>query len=135
MDHDGVKGRLNDITFCDRSSHHDESIAHLISNYKDFVTRMKDVAKTAISKSNDRKLQEEFENILRTPITKNSRNDSCKYEDLLKGQFKLTEVHRMERKNDADYVYGKVADLSQESIKQLIKKGEDDAMHPFNCFT
>ena len=96
---------------------------------------MKDLAKTAISKSNDRKLQEEFENILRTPITKNSRNDSCKYEDLLKGQFKLTEVHRVERKNDADDVYGKVADLSQESIKQLIKKGEDDAMHLFNCFT
>ena len=135
MDHDGVKGRLNDITFCDRSSHHDESIAHLISNYKDFVTRMKDLAKTVISKSNDRKLQEEFENILRTPITKNSRNDSCKYEDLLKGQFKLTEVHRVERKNDADDVYGKVANLSQESIKQLIKKGEDDAMHLFNCFT
>jgi NTE family protein len=59
MDHDGVKSRQNDITFCDRSSHHEESIARLISNYKDFVTRMKDLAKTAISKSNDPKLQED----------------------------------------------------------------------------
>jgi NTE family protein len=132
MDHDGVKDRQNDITFCDRSSHHDESIAHLISNYKDFVTRMKDLAMTAISKSNDPQLQKEFENILRTPATKDSRNDRRRYEDLLKGQFKLTEVYRVERKNDADDVYGKTADLSQETIKQLIEKGERDAMNIFN---
>jgi NTE family protein len=132
MDHDGVKGRQNDIAFCDRSSHHDERIAHLISNYKDFVTRMTDLVIRAISKSNDPQLQEEFDNILRTPTTKNSRNDSRRYEDLLKGRFKLTEVYRVERKNDDDDVSGKTADLSQETIKQLIEKGEQDAMNIFN---
>src|SRR5207248_9660066 len=98
-DHDGVKARQNDITFCDRSSHHDESITHLISNYKNLVTQMKDLAVRAISKSNDPQLQREFENILRAPTTKESKYNNRRYEDLLKGQFKLTEVFRVERKN------------------------------------
>jgi NTE family protein len=132
MDHDGVKGRQNDIIFCDRSSHHDESIAHLISNYKNLVTQMKDLTARAISKSNDPQLQREFENILRTPTTtKESKYDNRRYEDLLKGQFKLTEVFRVERKNDADDVSGKTADFTHETIKQLIEKGERDAMNIF----
>ena len=132
MDHDGVKDRQNDITFCDRNSHHDESIGHLISNYKKFGTQMKDLAMRAISKNNDPELQKEFENILMTPIpTKDSRYNSCRYEDLLKGQFKLTGVFRVERKNDADDVFGKTADFTLETIKQLIEKGEHDAMDVF----
>jgi len=132
MNRDGVKDRQNDITFCDRNSHYDESIAHLISNYKKFVTQMKDLAMRAISKSNDTQLQKEFENILMTPITtKDSRYDSRRYKDLLKGQFKLTGVFRVERKNDADDVFGKTADFTLETIKQLIEKGEHDAMNVF----
>ncbi|MGC2575479.1 MAG: hypothetical protein WA364_28565, partial [Candidatus Nitrosopolaris sp.] len=131
MDHDGVKSRQSDITFCDRSSRHDEDMAHLISSYKDFVTRMKDLAKKAISKSNDPRLQEEFEKILAT-CAKSSTNDNCSYEDLLKGQYKLTKVYRVERKNDADDVYGKTADLSVETIRHLIEKGERDATAIFS---
>lgn len=86
----------------------------------------------AISKSNDAQLQKEFENILMKPITtKDSRYDIRRYEDLLKGQFKLTGVFRVERKNDADDVFGKTADFTLETIKQLIEKGEHDAMNIF----
>jgi NTE family protein len=133
MDHDGVKGRQNDITFCDRNSHYDESMAMLVSDYKTFITRMKDLAMNAISESNDPKLQKDFEDILETPITttKDGKYDSRRYKDLLKGRFKLTEVYRVERKNDPDDVSGKTADLTQETIKQLIEKGERDAMNVF----
>jgi NTE family protein len=126
MDHDGVKSRQSDITFCDRSSSYDENMAHLISNYKDFVSRMKDLANRAVSKSNDPQLQEEFENILAT-CTEDNRSNSCRYEDLLKGQYKLTKVFRLQRKKDAYDVWGKTADLSLETIKQLIEQGEHDA--------
>jgi hypothetical protein len=35
----------------------------------------------------------------------------------------------VERKNDADDVYCKTADLSLETIRQLIEKGERDATY------
>ncbi len=126
MDHDGVKGRLNDITFCDRNSCYDESIATLVSDYKTFISRTMD----AIFESNDPKLQKEFESILQTPISaKDGQYDGRTYKDLVKGRFKLTKVFRVERKNDADDVGGKTADFSQETIKQLIEQGERDAMN------
>ena len=132
MDHDGVKDRQNDIIFSDRSSYHDEGIAYLISDYKNFVTQMKDLTVRAISKSDDPQLQMEFENILRTPTTNNdNKYDNRRYEDLLKGQFKLTKVFRVERKNDTDDILGKIADFTQETIKQLIEKGEQDARNVF----
>jgi NTE family protein len=128
MDHDGVKGRLNDITFCDRSSCYDESIAMLVSDYKTFITRTIDT----ISESNDPKLQKKFEGILETPISnKDGQCDNRSYKDLVKGRFKLTKVFRVERKNDADDVWGKTADFTQETIKQLIEQGERDAMNVF----
>ena len=53
------------------------------------------------------------------------------YKDLLKGQFKLAKVLRVERKNDADDVFLKTADFTQATIKQLIEKGERDASNLF----
>ena len=132
IDHDGVKARLNDITFCDRSSHYDEYTARLISNYKDFATRLTDFAKNALSKNNDPDLEKELAGILETPITDKDGNcDSTKYQDLLNDRFKLTRVLRVERKNDANDISGKVADFTQETIKQLIEKGEHDALDLF----
>ncbi|HEY7082725.1 MAG TPA: patatin-like phospholipase family protein [Nitrososphaeraceae archaeon] len=130
MDHDGVKSRQNDITFCDRSSHYDENMAHMISNYKDLGSRLKDLADRAIYNSNDPQLREEFESILAMP-TKDSESYSCRYEDLLKGRYNL-KVYRIERKNDADEVFGKTADLSLKTIRQLIEKGERDATGIFS---
>jgi hypothetical protein len=93
---------------------------------------MKNLTVRAISKSNDRQLQKEFENILKTPTTnKDSKYDNRRYEDFLKGQFNLTKVSRVERKNDSDDILGKIADFTQETIKQLIEKGEQDAMNLF----
>ncbi len=132
VDHDGVKARLNDITFCDRNSQYDEAVAHLVSNYKDFVTQMKDLANKAISKINDPDLEKELEAILQTPITGGDVNDdSGKYKDLLNGRVKLTKVLRVERKNDAYDIFNKVADFTRETITQLIQKGEHDALGLF----
>jgi predicted acylesterase/phospholipase RssA len=132
MDHDGVRSRQNDITFCDRSSHYDEGMAHLISDYKNFVIQLKDLAERAISNGNDPQLQRDFQNILKTHATKDSEYDIRRYEDLLKGQFKLTNVYRVECKNDADDIAGKIADFTQETIRHLIQKGECDAMEIFS---
>jgi len=132
IDHDGVKARLNDITFCDRNSHYDEGIARLLSNYKDFVTQMKELVNKAISKIDDPDITKEFEGILETPITGEDVTDDCgKYKDLLNGRFKLTKVLRVERKNDAYDISNKVADFTRETITQLVEKGENDALNLF----
>ena len=50
-DYDGVKDRKNDIIFGDRTSHYDEKMAHLITDYANFGTQMKGLAYEAISQN------------------------------------------------------------------------------------
>jgi hypothetical protein len=47
-DYDGVNDRKNDIIFGDRCSHHDQSVANLITDYKDFISEIKDLIKSNI---------------------------------------------------------------------------------------
>ena len=58
-----------------------------------------------------------------------------KYEDLIKGRFKLHRVVRIERSNDEDPITGREVDYSSEptdfthdTIKKLIEQGEKDAL-------
>ena len=60
---------------------------------------------------------------------------SEKYKDLIKGKFKLINVMRIERSNDIDTSTSKEADYSSkptdfthDTIKKLIKQGEEDAL-------
>ena len=91
-DHDGVKDRVNDIIYSDRTSHYDENMAHLVTYYTKFTLQMKKLAKDAISKvdnETDRAdLQKKLEAILTTTSTsKDQRGLHGKYKDLVKGQF------------------------------------------------
>jgi hypothetical protein len=140
-DHDGVKDRQNDIIYGDRSSHHDEKVAYLVADLRDFATQMKKLSREAISKvrkeSDKKKMKKKFDNILATRTTTASKdfNDgelSSRYDDLLKGQYKLTKVvriERTERTNDyyADTIYGKGGDFTANTIDGLIEEGKRDA--------
>jgi NTE family protein len=68
QDYDGVKDRHNDIKYGDRTSHYDENMAHIITDYNNFVTEMKDLLTDAISKVNDKELQKRFEKILKQKL-------------------------------------------------------------------
>jgi predicted acylesterase/phospholipase RssA len=131
QDRDGVKDRQNDIIFGDRTSHYDEKIAHLMTDYSDFVTQMKDLADEAILKVNDENNKEELkkklESILKTKITNKDTKDATTYEDLMRGGFKLTKLIRIERTNYINSIYGKTGDLTLQTINKLIKEGECDA--------
>jgi hypothetical protein len=94
---------------------------------------MKYLVEKAISKTNDPHLVDEFNGILETHIAgKDGNDDNRKFKDLLNGRFKLAKVLRVERKNDADEISGKVADFTQETIKRLIERGEHDASNLFD---
>jgi NTE family protein len=128
-DHDGVKDRNNDILYGDRTSHYDEKIAHLITDYARLVSQMKELIEEAISKVNEknekRKLDKKLEDIL--SIKTISKDEARKYEDLIREEFNLNVVMRIERTNYINSVYGKTGDLTLETINKLIKEGKCDA--------
>src|SRR5215216_615251 len=111
-DYDGVKDRHNDIKYGDRTSHYDENMAHLIADYNNFVRELEKLAECAISKINDKHLQERFQHILKTEtLSKDRKGEARRYEDLIREGFKLTEIIRIERTNYINSIYGKGGDL------------------------
>src|SRR5215208_895564 len=131
-DLDGVKDRINDITFMDRNSHYDETVADLVTDYTDLIDRLKVLAKSYFQNKykKDIVFQNEFERLLKTIEGKNSGDagEHRKYkEDLLKGRFRLTKVIRIENDSYKDSISGKVGDFTSQSIMNLIEKGKQDA--------
>jgi NTE family protein len=131
-DLDRVRDRQNDIIFSDRTSYNDEKVADLVTDYKYFTTQIRDLATEAISKVNveteKENLKEKFEMILATTaISKDHKGKSRKYEDLMKGRFKLTKVIRIENTNYTNSISGKDGDFTAQTIEELIKEGEKDA--------
>ena len=141
-DLDGVRDRINDITFSDRNSRYDEMVADLITDYKDlvrdytnFVDRLKELAKNHLENrgESDITFQNEFETLLNATQVKSrggTREQHIKYQELLKGRLKLTNVIRIEPEGPesyADSIYGKVGDFTSKTIMSLIEKGKQDA--------
>jgi NTE family protein len=131
-DLDGVKDRINDITFMDRNSHYDETVADLVTDYADLIDRLKVLAKSYFENKYKKDIifQNEFERLLKTIEGKTSGDvgEHRKYkEDLLKGRFRLTKVIRIENDSYKDSISGKVGDFTSQSIRNLIEKGKQDA--------
>jgi NTE family protein len=133
FDHDGIKERQNDILFFDRNSYHDENITHMITDYNDLANQMKNLAVEAVSKVKDEseknRLNKKFETILTTTaISKAYNSEQRKYQDLLKGRFRLTKVVRIEQSDYTNSISGKGADFTTQTLRDLIKQGENDAL-------
>ncbi|MDQ4100807.1 MAG: hypothetical protein M3115_01285, partial [Thermoproteota archaeon] len=131
-DLDGVKDRINDITFMDRNSHYDEMVADLVTDYADLIDRIEGLAKSYFEKKAKKDIifQNEFESLLKTIDEKTSRGvgEHGRYKaDLLKGRFRLTKVIRIENERYEDSISGKVGDFTSQSIRNLIEKGKQDA--------
>jgi NTE family protein len=130
-DLDGVKDRINDLTFMDRNSHYDETVANLVTDYADLIDRLKEIAKSYFENigTKDITFQNEFESLIKIVEGKTSREagEDRKYKDLLKGRFRLTKVIRIENESYKDSISGKVGDFTSQSIRNLIEKGKQDA--------
>ena len=68
--------------------------------------------------------------MLDTPIIDNTLNakDIKKYRDLLKGNFDINRVMRIERKDDLYTMGYSMADFSAQSMNQLWERGKRDAL-------
>jgi NTE family protein len=130
-DLDGVKDRINDITFRDRNSHYDEMLADLVMDYTDLIDRFKELTKSYFENKykKDIILQNKLESLLKSVEGKSSgaAGEDRKYKDLLKCRFRLTRVIRIENDSYKDSISGKVGDFTSQSIRNLIEKGKQDA--------
>jgi|SRR5829696_560598 len=129
-DFDGVKDRINDITFSDRNSQFDEKVADLVTDYTDIIDKLKELAKSHLKNKDesDTFFQSEFENLLNTTEAK-SKGDAgehIKYKDLLKARFRLTKVIRIEPASYSNSISGKGGDFTSKTIMSLIEQGKQD---------
>ena len=130
QDYDGIKDRHNDIKYGDRNSHYDQKMADLVTDYIDLIQNLKCLAVNHFSnKDESDKFQKDFEDLLGTTEGKSMGNTSehIKYRDLIEGRFELSKVVRIERTNYINSIYGKTNDLTEKTIKKLIKEGKCDA--------
>jgi NTE family protein len=132
FDHDGVKNRINDITYSDRT-YYDEKVANLVSDYINLTMQMADLLTEAISKVNNESqknvLNAEFEDIKRTQaISKHRTEQDRYYRDLLKGSRFNIQINRIERQNDVNSISNKTLDFSFGTINQLIEDGQNDTL-------
>src|SRR5215213_6549672 len=129
-DRDAVKDRINDITYSDRNSHYDEMVADLTTAHTELLYNLKELAKRHFKNKDqsDTAFKEEFENILKATEekSKGSTVEDRKYKDLIKDRFKVT-VTRIENETCEDSIYGKGADSTSKTIKELIARGKEDA--------
>jgi hypothetical protein len=90
------------------------------------IDRLKELAKSHFKNKDESDLfQNEFESFLKSTQAKSkgSSDEERRYKDLVKAQFRLTKVTRIEHEIYEDSIYGKGADFTPETTKSLIKKG------------
>src|SRR5829696_5300748 len=121
-DNDFVISRKSNLLLMDKTEY-EESVTKMITHYMRLVKRLIDNLsgkdKPAITKA-----------VLDAPIIDNALNRKGikTYRDLLKGNFDIDRVIRIERKDDTYAVGLAMADFSAHTIKQLMAFGKYDAL-------
>ena len=120
LDHDGVLNRNNDIIFSDRSIT-EEGYLLIISDYFDLVKHFTDLLiETGIKK-------EIIDSILDREVRPYGMFSKLRtYRNIVEGRFNITDVIRIERKNDEDTISNKTYDFSSKTINKLLKQGYSD---------
>jgi len=128
---DEVKDRKNDIEYGDRT-YNDQYSASLVTDYIDFIRRLKDIAKIHIKDLTNREaFENELESLELEPASSTSYTSGQprSFKDLITGRFKLLKVQRIERKYDPETSTSfKGGDTTLQTIQDLIKQGYDDVM-------
>ena len=129
--YDEIKDRNNDIVYGDRT-YSEQYSSSVIADYVEFIKDLKYLALNHIKEDNDKKAFEKEVQNLRTSEAKNTSytvGEHKKYEDILRGRFKITKLVRIERKFNPNISTSfKGGDITSKTIKEMIKEGENDAM-------
>ncbi|HZL24539.1 MAG TPA: patatin-like phospholipase family protein, partial [Nitrososphaeraceae archaeon] len=128
--YDEIKDRNNDIIYGDRT-YSEQYSASVIADYAEFIKELKHLALNHIKEDNDKEaFEKEIENLKTREAENTSYMDGRqkKYEDILRGRFKITKMVRIERKyNPNTSTSFKGGDITSKTIEEMIKEGENDA--------
>jgi NTE family protein len=125
------------IIYGDRT-YSDQYSASVTADYVEFIKDLKDLALNHIKEDNDKKsFEKEIQN-LRTREAKNTSytvGEQKKYEDILRGRFKITKMVRIERKyNPNTSTSFKGGDITSKTIEEMIKEGENDTIEEISHY-
>ena len=133
-DYDMTNDREKDIRFHDKTDY-DIKVAQDISDYHDFVEEMTNLANNAIkevSKNNEndaKSLKEDFQEIINIQQRTLTRENRPRYfYDLIGKRFDIEDVLKIQRKDDEHTISDKIFDFSSDTVSNLIKEGEKDAL-------
>jgi NTE family protein len=121
-DNDFVASRKTDLLLLDKTEY-EESVSKMITQYMHLTEKL-------LSTLNDAGKLDRAEKILNEPIIDNTLNIKNKktYRDLLKGNFEINRIMRIERKDDLYSTGYAMEDFSASSMNQLLELGKHDAL-------
>jgi NTE family protein len=118
-DQDGVKNRLYDLKFQDKTPH-EEKIAYLIRDYIDFASQLKKRAEAS---------QVDISDILNERGKSKHRDGNERtYHELIERKVRINSVTRIQRKWDPNDVSSKLHDYSSETVSNLITHGVKETL-------
>jgi len=122
FDYDGVKNRVSDIVFADRTKNDETTLL--------FLQSFQEMTKKLINMSIERGIKQEvIDKMLDEPLPMQHRfvgAMATKYRDFVEGELNIGEIIRIEREHDDYAVSNKVFDFTSNTIKRLIQNGYDD---------
>jgi NTE family protein len=119
LDHDGVKNRLYDLKFQDKTPH-EEKIAYLIRDYIDLANEIKERAEASHVDMSD----------ILDKRGKSKHRDGTEriYRQLIEKKVRITDVTRIQRIRDPNDISSKLHDYSSETVSNLIIQGLKEAL-------
>ncbi len=119
---DFVASRKTDLILLDKTEY-EESVSKMITQYMHLTEKL-------LTSLNDTDKSNKIEDILNEPIIDSTLNtkDKKRYRDLLKGNFDINKVMRIERKDDLYRMGYAMEDFSARSMNQLLELGKHDAL-------
>jgi NTE family protein len=121
-DNDFVASRKTDLILLDKTEY-EESVTKMITQYMHLVEKL-------LSSRNDKDKSNAKEGILDESIIDNALNRKGinTFRDLLKGNFDINRIMRIERKDDLYTMGYAMEDFSARSMNQLLDLGKYDAL-------
>ncbi len=120
-DNDFVASRKTDLVLLDKTEY-EESVSKMITQYMHLTEELINILKDT-DKAN--KIKDILDKQI-IDITLNTKDK--KYRDLLKGNFDIDRVMRIERKDDLYSIGYALADFSARSMNQLLELGKQDTL-------
>jgi NTE family protein len=123
-DNDFVASRKTDLILLDKTEY-EESVTKMITHYMHLVERLLLSSRNDTDKKPDTKEGVLDESIIDNALNRKGINT---YRDLLKGNFDINRIMRIERKDDLYTMGYAMEDFSARSMNQLLELGKYDAL-------